>query len=340
MPVDVPIVWVGDAAPTEQERAQARSWASARALSLTALAADSPAERYDEGAVGRVEDAIRRAREAVSEGSVEAAEVQLARAEAELRAHASLPQSPWLGAEIARTWAHRFSRLEPRAIDRARLAWSYAATLDGGRMPALGEADKTVADATASPVPFTLHLTGGVPRDAVVLLDGVAVEPGELRRPEGEHHVRVLADGELVFAAWVGLGSGSRIDVPLDALDPCRPRALARARWDGVGAVAAADISCGRWVAAARDRGGRVHFADCRASACVVTPLDVRTPQKTERWAAAERASIPYRVPTWVTWAVVGAGVVAAGSLVLVGSGALESRPIETHFVHDGIRTQ
>jgi hypothetical protein len=307
----------------------------------------------------RVETELARARDAVAAAEAEAAERALARAEASLREHPELPQAAWLRAEIDRTWASRWMRLEPRDEARAQAAWADADALDGGRAAGVGE----VAFAAPKRTPVSLQLLGVSLRSARVRLDGRELigasrtEGGLLLNLEiaaAEHQLVITVDGELAFAGWVAVATPSSgatpqaIRVRVGDDSPCSPAALSHVTRSAGASLQAPGVTCGAWVAAIpADRRGAVLVARCAGSACGPF-VEWRGEQGLDASGAlGNGATDPPGSrrraggwPAWATWTALGVGVATATTLVLVARGAFESRPTEQRFVAGGVRIE
>lgn len=378
---DVTVVWVapppaastgtssGSGARDGREDAERalEQWARARGLRIvTAGAAGGDAGhalRVDLAIGERVEKELVRAREAIAALEADAAERALARAEALLHEHPELPQAAWLRAEVHRSWAARWTRIEPRDDQRAQLAWQDAEALDGGRVAGVGEVAFTPRPRTAA-----LLTVQGAPGRRVVArfdgselagatsADGVIAYPLEV--PAAEHQLVVTLDGDAVFASWVSIAAGSpgtpRPTIPVRIGDdgPCTASALSGVSLAGTsraartsrepGEVRAPGVTCDRWVAAApSERRGAVLVARCAGSTCgsfvewrsdggllASAPGDSRAPDSREG------------LPAWATWTAIGVGAVAAATIAVIATGVLETRPTEERFVAGGVRIE
>ena len=166
----VPVVWLSAerAAPANAERALAE-WGRARGLRLVAPdEAGSSMLRVDLSIGDRVEKELERGDRVACALDADAAERALARADALLRANPELPHAAWLRAEVERSWAARFSRVEPTDDVRAAEAWRHAEALDGGRVAGIGE----TSVASRERVRATIVVEGAGASRVVVRLDG------------------------------------------------------------------------------------------------------------------------------------------------------------------------
>jgi hypothetical protein len=304
-----PVVWISPAGtdrPASADRAL-DAWGRSHGLHLVAPKVEAAHSiPVDLGLADSVEEDLERARDAMSALDVEGSERALARAEVTLREHPELPQAAWLMAEVERGWARRWTSVPPAQSERAAQAWALAESLDGGREPGLGE---VAAKTTTAPISFQLAIQGG--GDA--RLDGKEVESGTLTALPGPHQLTLNQGGVLVWASWVGLGDGVRVEVRAPRSPPCSTEDLGRVQSVG-GLVRAAGVTCDLWVAAEPERTKPAILVSlCRADHCsdfveyrmegaiVAPPAGVRT----SSW------------PAWATWTLLGAGAAAAGGLTL-----------------------
>lgn len=345
---DVPVVWLSADAASDGDAARALTeWARARGLRLVAVdEVAAPSLHVDMTIGDRVEKELDRAREAIAALDADAAERALARAEALLRDHPELPQAAWLRAEVDRSWAARFTRVEPKDEARAAEAWRAAYALDGGRVAGIGEADLGPRKRT----PATIVVEGVRGRPVVVRLDGAPLTPKETASGRAtyetelapaEHQLVASVDGRPVFASWIAVpaaGPTAPIEVHLASGGACtRDAFVSVTREDGH--VRAPGVACPRWVAALPvDRAGAVLVARCEGDAC--GPL---LEWRIERYGSSgpPQALGPRSTwPGWATWTLVGFGAATAAAVTLVATGVLEARPVEQRFVAGGARVE
>jgi len=234
-------------------------------------------------------------------------------------------------------------RIEPRDEARARASWQDADALDGGRAPGIGETSFPARPNVA--VKIVVH--GG--KNAIVRLDGNALTPKTssdttttyaIDAPPAEHQIVATASGDAVFASWVAIGpAGATIDVHLSSGGSCDANSFAGVAHDESRVTAPPSVSCDRWVAAIPgEKKGSVLVARCERDAC--GPL---LEWRTEGLASIGPPQPGLRRstwPAWATWTLVGVGAATAGTIALVASGALESRPTEQRFVAGGVRVE
>jgi hypothetical protein len=350
-PDDVTVVWVEKAEGRDDALRALRDWGRARGLKVV-IPADGPsgsAVKIDFAIADRVEKELDRAREAIAALDADVAERALARADAILREHPELPQAAWLRAEVHRSFAARWTRVEPRDDVRAQNAWQDADALDGGRAAGIGE----LAVPPRPKASAALTVQGGGSRAIVARLDGVELTgtstEGTLTYavdvPPAEHHLVISVDGETAFAAWVaiaGVPAGSpKPSIPVRIGDDgaCAASSFAGVVRDGNG-VRAANVSCDRWVAAApAERRGTVLVARCERSTCGPF-LEWRS--EGSFGLGPETPVVPRggAWPGWATWTAVGVGAVAATTITLIATGVFESRPTEPRFIAGGVRTE
>lgn len=348
---DASVVWLSpdgaaaEGAGTEAGRALAE-WGHARGVRLVAVddASSASGLEVDVSIGERVEKEIQRAREAISGLDADAAERALARADAVLRDHPEVPQAAWLRAEVERSWAARFARVDPRDDARAAEHWKNAYALDGGRVAGVGESDLGPRKRVATS--FVVGGTRG--RPVVVRLDGVDLGAGTTsdgrvtyttEAAPAEHQLVAYADGEAVFASWVTIAPGSPpVEIELATGGVCARSAFTKVTREDM-QVRAAGVTCPRWVAAVpMDRAGSVLVARCERDSC--GPL---LEWRVERWGdSGPPQSFGRRTvwPGWATWTILGVGAATATAISLVATGVFESRPVETRFVSGGARVE
>ena len=351
---DVTVVWVAPephAEPREDAQRALAEWGRARGLRL-ARAPEGAAStlKVDLAVAERVEKELDRAREAIAALDADVAERALARAEAVLREHPELPQGAWLRAEVHRSWAARFTRIEPRDDQRAQLAWQEADALDGGRAVGIGE----VAFPARARSAAMLAVHGAPNRKLVARLDGVelAGSPSAdggttypLDVPAAEHQLVLSIDGDAIFASWLAIAPSAagapRVTIPIHLGDDgaCSAASLASVSRDGM-AVRAPGVSCEHWVTAMpSERRGGVLVARCERSQCGPF-LEWRTEGAFSGGPPTQGASHAGPWPSWATWTAVGVGVIAATTVALIATGVFESRPVEQRFVAGGVRVE
>jgi hypothetical protein len=334
------VVWVTEgpspaaATPSDEARRSLDAWATARGVRLEEpQARGAPALTIDWSAADAVEQGLARVRDALAGLDFDAAERELARAEIVLRDHPELPQAAWLRAEVERAWSMRWLRGGDEA--RAKRAWQRAAGLDGGREPGLGEK----AFEVEPPITASLRLGGG-DASAGLVLDGVSVAAGEVKRAEGEHALAIVnAEGATTWAAWVSLAQGIEVRIAAPDVAACSRADVARARLDGE-ALRSAGVRCPHWVAAVAAGDGVVRVATCEAASCGPFAEWRPVAPPPPGWAVAPvtPAESHSRWPAWATWTLVGVGVVGAGVAVAAAAGAFRSTPTtETQFVNGGL---
>jgi hypothetical protein len=337
-------VWLGAAGAESPDAARALdAWARAHDLGLAAPAVfEAKRVAVDPSMADAVEQDLAKAGDALVALDRAAAERALGDAEAVLVAHPELPQAAWLLAEVLRAWAARFTRIDPKDAGRAATAWGEASGLDGGRLAGVVEKSPEARIAT---VTATVSLANG-DGAASLWLDGERVDPGALARTAGRHQLVATRDGVTASAAWVTFAEGAAIAADGGGPPPCSRGDLARAELAPAhDAVSAARVTCPSWVAAVPTRDPReIRVARCRASRC--DPLLEWRFEALPSWVAhppgptAAPEHHGFAWPGWATWTALGVGACAIGAAVLAASGAFAARPIETHFVSGGVKTQ
>ena len=351
---DVTVVWLAPDASERDDAARALAeWGRARGLRILSATDGSRSgpPKIDFTIADRVEKELDRAREATAALDADAAERALARAETLLRDHPELPQAAWLRAEVHRSWAARWSRVDPRDDLRAQLAWQEADALDGGRAAGIGE----VAFPPRPRAAVTLTVQGATSRKVVARLDGTeltAASSGDgattytLDVAAAEHQLVIALDGDVTFASWVAIAEPAagapRATIPIHVGDEgaCSAASLATVtRGDG-GAVQAGGVTCEHWVAAVpAERRGAVLVARCERSACGPF-LEWRS--EGAFGAPGPPPALPHggAWPAWATWTAIGVGAVAATTIALVATGVFDSHPTEQRFVAGGVRVE
>jgi hypothetical protein len=143
----------------------------------------------------------------------------------------------------------------------------------------------------------------------------------------GVHQLRVLRDGDLVFAGWARLGGEPEVTLGVRPLVPCSDEDLAHVGSTGSAVRVPHRVACAHWFVA-RPRAGGLELASCQHALCsAFTPL-------------FEPAPPPRAFPAWASAALIGAGAVAAGVISLWAAGGFEREhapPPRTEFVYRGL---
>lgn len=330
------VVWLAPAQPSQDARRALEEWARVRGIALHApLEEHTPAIAIDLEIADSIEKSLDRSRDALAALDVDATERALLQAETLVRAHPELPQAAWLRAEVERGWAARWLRGEPRDPERAERAWQRAAVLDGGRVAGIGEAMPLPSRADADS-----RLEVDAAPNAVISVDGVvavAANHAALHRTEGEHQVVVSKpNGQVTYASWISIGPSSRVLIRIPKPTACSADDVESAR--SANPETRLAVTCPSWVAASEGpRPGVVQVATCDLGRC----------GSFVEWSAATPhvfSPVPFvgekkrAWPPWATWASVGVGVVAAGTLTLYAAGAFDTRGHDTRFVNGGVR--
>ena len=343
--MDAVVVWLDGGTGSEDAARALSEWARARGVTLAPLddGATAPALAIDLAIGERVEKELERALESIAALDADGADRALARAEAVLRDHPELPNAAWLRAEVERTWARRFTRIEPRDETRAQAAWENAYALDNGRVAGVGETDHgprkraatTIVVRGARNVKLTVRLDGN---ELAGTSDASGTVTFPIEVPPAEHQLVALADGQIVFASWVAIAPSAPIDIAISESGSCGRATFASVtRSENV--VQAAGVTCPSWIAAVpSERPGTVLVARCARETC--GPL---LEWRVERYGPAgppQMLGTTARWPSWATWTLLGIGAATATSVALVASGVFESRPIEPRFVGGGARVE
>lgn len=294
---------------------------------LDTFGARADAEQSE--SVRRIEALFIAAKTAI--GALRTAEADNALTEAEslIRNHAELPQSAWLLAEL---YATRRERIESEDPASSRDLAVRAALLEGERASAFRDA--ALAELSLElPAAHALQIRGTGPRDRVEW-NGEPVTLRFEQRP-GEHHVRVLRRGRLVWAGWVSVGAAATVvDLPVPAVLACSADDLGGALDGDPAPLPDAATQCSDW-AAARSRNGVLELARCHRARCGNWEGQSSRPA-TQPAPARPQAS---GLPRWFTYAAIGAGTALVAGFVLASSGAFgASDPTRERWVYSGFR--
>jgi hypothetical protein len=212
---EVPLLILGHAPGTqavevvprsELERIEAR-W-SARFVAVPRGAAPLTFPDYSSEVVAEVERLLERARTEGAALAEDEAQSALSEVERVLHAHPELPQAAWLMAErheLGASLAERTRATDPREQHlRAR-------ALEPERAATFGQEPAPLAQEL--PV-FRLAIRGPERRDQLEWDGAERTFPADVR--PGEHQLRVLRDGALIWAGWVSVAA-TRPVLELDA---------------------------------------------------------------------------------------------------------------------------
>lgn len=330
-PIETTVVWADSGPSSESAESALTRWARTRGVRLVAPSASSGLRAggplaIDLSESARVESLLARARIALLRADAESVDSELALASTVLRAHPEWPHAAWLRAEIDRTWAARYVRLVPANPARATSLLAEADGLDGGRVAALGDATAVGASSDVPTVETSIVFSDDARFS--LRIDGRAARGGQTRLSEGEHHVQVTRDGDLVWAGWVGVFQGAVLSLPAPLPQACSSGDLAHR----------ASARCDSWIVVAHSRSQSTNaltLTECHRSVCrepVRIDLATNTP-------STERASETRVWPAWATWALVGVGAAAITTVALTAGGAFDPQSRETRFVNGGVRT-
>ena len=308
--------------PTKHEQALLADFARRKHVAFVAPAPTPVAlyPAYRSELVLDIEGRLDEARTLASSLDEERALALLASIERDIVDHPELPQAAWLLAEHHRIAADVRAGDEDGARQAGELSRA-AVVLEGPRAPAFG-ASAERPEAAEPNVRVRVKDLG--PRDELEL-DG---ERGgsERRVAAGVHQVRVLRDGELVFAGWARLGAEPELTLGVRPLVPCSAEDLAHVGANAGVVSVPHPVACSHWFVA-RARGGGLELASCERDACSgFTPLVEPSP--------------PREFPVWASAALVTAGAVAAVLLSTWAAGGFEherAAPPSTAFVYGGL---
>jgi hypothetical protein len=222
----------------------------------------------------------------------------------------------------------------PDSEAASREARDAAALLEGARTTAY-EASLGGAPSKGDARGESRELFGLLPSDEIEW-DG-RPSGATLTAASGEHQVRVLRRGALVWAGWVELAPGqSRVTLTVPVPEPCTALDLGNVGSKRGRAVPPSDVRCPNWALARPAERSSVEIATCQGSECgpwlrwrhdagvPSVPPDHR--HATEPW------------PVWATYVAAGVGAVLATGLVLWQTGAFdEPEPGSTVWVFGGV---
>jgi hypothetical protein len=342
VPYTVVFLWISgggvDGLPTPAQLGALGDFGAVRGLSFAPLEQRDKRvglSAYDGPRVDSLEAALEQARTALSALEEDAAMPLLRRVESELLAHPHLPQAAFLMAECLALQAQALRPRDPALAQRLEQA---RASLEGPRASAFGEASASAAPKAAL---HPLRVTGLSAQDELEL-DGRRVAAGTpIELAPGLHHARVWRgpSPRPVFAAFV------RVQADQTELAIAAPRLVPCAA-DDLGSVQAAElargvappsgIACQSW-AIVRAEGDGIGVAQCSGSRCGSFVHWQRRPPQPFTPAIVDRQ----RLPTWATFAIVGAAAAAATSIVLWQAGAFDSgNPNAASFRYAGVNPQ
>ncbi len=308
---------------SELERIEAR-W-SARFVAVPKGTAPLTFPDYSSELVAEIERLLERARTDGAALAEDEAQRALSEVERLLRAHPELPQAAWLMAERHELGASLAERT--RAADSMDLR-KRSRVLEPERAATFGQDPASLAPELPA---FRLEIRGPLRRDRLEW-DGVDREfPADVR--EGEHQLRVLRDGELIWAGWVSVAAAEPV-LELDATRvlACSAPDIGGTRDGKVRPEAPSEVSCPAW-AVLRIQQGRPEIALCRRSSCgawyAAAPLAPRAREKPR--------SVAGGIPRWAGYAIAGAGAALIAGVTLWQVGAFDrERAGQQRWVYEG----
>jgi hypothetical protein len=280
---------------------------------------------YSSGLVSEIERLLERARTGASALAEQQASAALSEAERLLRGHPELPQAAWLMAERHQLAALLADAARDPAADQLR---ARARALEPERAAAFGQ-DMRAADVGER---VSLEIRGVSARDRLEWDGSERVFPARVR--PGEHLLRVLRDGELVWAGWVTVSpSKPALELELPRPQICSHAELGATADGPARPIPPSDVSCPAW-AVLRIIRGRPQIALCRKSACGAWHAGAEAPVLK---APAPKAPSDAAFPRWATIAIASAGAALITGVTLWQTGAFDSeergRP---RWVYDG----
>lgn len=274
--------------------------------------------------VDEIEAELEQARTALSALEEGTALVRLSRVESQLLAHPHLPQAAFLMGECLALRAVATREQSP-ALSVAFEARRQA--LEGPRATAFGD-----MATPHQPAPrLDLTVQGLAPLDELEL-DGAALGTARhVQLAAGLHHARVWRHGRPIFAAFSEVVSEQQaLTVDAPTLEPCSAEDL-----DG-GGMRPGSVLCPRWAKVRAEPSG-IGVAMCEQARCGAFTHWERHAPAPFRPIAAERGGLP----TWAGFALAGAGLALATSVVLWQAGTFDrGRPTAATWEYGGLNPQ
>lgn len=306
----VVVLWLGTSASYLHLQPDLEAWARSRNSRIAAPTPPSTSPTpYDATLIEEVERLLERARIDWASDDLPSSRAALSQATRLIAQHPEWPQAAWLMAESLHQLAALHARQpEQRALVSELLAG--ARELEGSR------AVPVVADAPSDPQVDT-RTPPSIPVRQLRATDTV-FDNGEALRPPwaltpGLHHLRVLRQGDLLWAGWHRVDPGAtEVMLPVPP-----PAACSRADLGTPELLPhddeprpAPDVRCARWAVARPAPHGGVELALCERADC--------GPLRAWRPLAAGRDAHPAATTdrSLGAWPFVGAG---AGVLALTG---------------------
>lgn len=325
----VVLVWLGASSLRTAHEPDLASWADARLVALEDFAPEAhlPTLGHDDATAARVEDLVAEARSLGDPGEAGSA---LKEAETLLRAHAELPESAWLMAEILRTRAalgvagsaesalaleQRADALEGRRAEPFDSGFSAGGAKTGG--PAADESTTRVVENGAAAVP-----NRSVRASDEIYVDGHRTETAVF--PPGEHHVRIVRGAGLAWAGWTDAAGFAAIRIP--GAVPCSEADLDSIESAGTRPKLPHAVACPDWAVARAAGDDRIDVARCRGSDC-------GTFQPWRRgWGSSFELPVhpPWPEPksnSWIVWTAASIAAVAVTGVALWQAGVFEGTP-------------
>ena len=323
----VVVIWLGATSLRTIHEPDLASWADARQVTLEDVAPDAPLPGigHDDALASKIEGLVA---EALSVGEPGEATSALSAAESLLRAHAELPESAWLMAEILR------ARVALRVLEGADAAAAerHASALEGlreapydpgAREPKDAGGSRSDAGSFAADAEEPLHFgaEGPLPTDDVYV-DGIRGPRATV--PGGEHHYRVVRGDRLAWAGWVDIAGAAQIRFP--GTSPCSASDLGAVDDSSGRIILRHRVSCPEWAAARTPGDDRIEVARCHGSSC-----GTFLPWKRE-WGATFELPVhrPWPEPKsnhWIFWAAASIAAAATTGIVLWQTGVFDREP-------------
>jgi hypothetical protein len=328
------LVWLSAASVLPTFHADLDGFAQTRLVRLEAPpenAAPFKTSAYAPDVVAQVESSLEEAQNASASLEQSRALSALERADRLLRDHPELPQSAWLMAEVFELSAD-VEDTAPDGADAALQLRQRAAALEGPR--AVPFSDHAPSVEIPAPAVHSVAVNGLEFGDTLAW-DGMPRQ-SPIDTAPGEHHVRVVRNGRLLWAGWAKLApADTQLRLPVPETVPCSADDIGQGHFSSGRAVPAPHARCDSYVLARARSGGGIEAALCERDSCGSVVIWQHAASPTSAHPIAKRAIWPYAV-------AVSAGALAITGFVLWRAGVFD-RPAATTttgWVYDGEQKQ
>lgn len=311
------LVWLGAQKPEGRAKAALDAWAQDRGARFEEPRTVPQDVDKSLGLSSQCEQALEQARDQLTSGDAEVARQTLRQLEQTLRDHPELIQAAWLMAERDRLEGQIAA---PASPDDAA-AWDRRAdALEGERATAFAARPHTT-QAPADNVTVTFAVHGA--RKFEVWWDGVNTTD-HTATAAGEHHLAIRQGGRAAWSGWISVLASGTVSVWVPDAAPCSLDDMAGASFGEKGdPVVPGGVRCEAWaISAPGPTPGTIQIALCSGDRC--QPAGISAYDTFGSSPAGSEAQKKSALPGWAVWTIAGAGVVAATTLVLWGSGAFD----------------